>query len=61
MKSLLITLALIKPVCLAETKTTAMCCCRVAGGQMCCGETMICSGGYIPGCFCSLAYSEARR
>jgi hypothetical protein len=34
------------------------CCCRVMGGGMCCGDAAICTGSFIPGCFCSGALPD---
>ncbi len=30
-----------------------LCCCRIHGGGQCCAEVAFCSGGFVPGCFCS--------
>ncbi len=29
------------------------CCCRVSGGGQCCNEVSVCTGGFVPGCYCS--------
>jgi len=29
------------------------CCCRTSGGGQCCAEVSVCTGGFVPGCFCS--------
>jgi hypothetical protein len=29
------------------------CCCRISGGGQCCAEVSVCTGGFVPGCFCS--------
>ncbi len=29
------------------------CCCRVSGGGQCCAEVSVCTGGFVPGCYCN--------
>jgi hypothetical protein len=44
-------LSLAKVVQPNQLKVT--CCCRVSGGGQCCGEVSVCTGGFVPGCYCS--------
>lgn len=40
-------------ICLQKERIAVTCCCRVSGGGMCCAEAAICTGTFVPGCFCT--------